>query len=292
MSDLTQLRRFSRVVSRAFRTLDEDYLGRGRPLAASRLLFEIGEDGADVRELRERLGVDSGYLTRLLRRLEAEGLTRRQQGTEDRRVTTVRLTPQGAQELATLNELSDGAAASILNPLTETEREELLEAMRKVARILAGSEVTIDEVDPSSPAAARSLSRYYAELGERFDGGFDAVASAVTPEELSAPEGRFVLATVDGEPVGCGGVRFCESYAEIKRMWVDPSHRGRGIARRILACLEEIALGAGHSVVRLDTNRALREARALYEKLGYREIPRYNDNPYAHHWFEKRLSHR
>lgn len=290
MSDLTQLRSFSRFVSRAFRTLDEDYLGRGRPLAASRLLFEIGENGAEVRELRERLGFDSGYLARLLRRLEAEGLTRRQEGAEDRRVTTVLLTDQGAKELATLNELSDSAAASILKTVTETEREELLEAMRKVARILAGSEVTVAVVDPSSPAAARSLSRYYAELAERFDEGFDADASAVAPEELRPPKGQFVLATLSDEAVGCGGVRFFQEFAEIKRMWVDPSQRGRGIARRMLARLESIAIEAGQNVIRLDTNQALREARRLYEKLGYAEIPRYNDNPYAHHWFEKRFS--
>ena len=72
-------------------------------------------------------------------------------------------------------------------------------------------------------------------------------------------------------------------------MWTAPATRGIGVARRIIATIEATARGAGMKTLRLDTNRALKEAHALYRKLGFQEIARFNDNPYAHHWFQRRL---
>ena len=80
-----------------------------------------------------------------------------------------------------------------------------------------------------------------------------------------------------------------ERIGEIKRMWVAPSARGLGLAHRILQATEELARQAGLQKIQLDTNRSLGEARLLYLKNGYTEIPAYNDNPYAHYWFEKSL---
>ena len=111
---------------------------------------------------------------------------------------------------------------------------------------------------------------------------------------MAAPAGRFVIARIGARPVGCGGlvVRTPDAgpdFAEIKRMWVDRSLRGVGIGFRILDALEGTAREMGQGMVRLDSNRTLTEAHALYRRCGYAKIPRYNDNPYAHFWFEKRL---
>ena len=107
---------------------------------------------------------------------------------------------------------------------------------------------------------------------------------------MKPPHGWFSLARLDGRPVGCGGLaRLGAKTGEIKRVWTAPDARGLGVARRIIAALEATAREAGMTVLRLDTNRALKEAHALYRKLGFVEIARYNDNPYADHWFEKRL---
>ncbi len=111
---------------------------------------------------------------------------------------------------------------------------------------------------------------------------------------MTAPSGRFVVARVEARPVGCGGMvartgAVGPGFAEIKRMWVDSSLRGLGIGYRILDALEDRALELGHDRVRLDSNGALSEAHALYRRCGYLEIERYNDNPYAQLWFEKRL---
>ena len=146
-------------------------------------------------------------------------------------------------------------------------------------------------VDASDPVAVAAMSRYFAELDERFDGGFDP-GDALTADAPSfrAPSGGFLVATADGEPVACGGVqRIDDTTAEIKRMWVSGDMRGRGLGRAMLTELETLAAALGYQRVVLDTNSALTEAIAMYRSGGYAEIERYNDNPYARHWFGRDL---
>ncbi len=98
-----------------------------------------------------------------------------------------------------------------------------------------------------------------------------------------------LIARLDGQPVGCGALKFHGSDpAELKRMWVAPETRGTGLGRRLLLELEQRARDAGAPAIRLETNRTLGEAIALYRKAGYAEVAAFNDEPYAHHWFEKR----
>jgi ribosomal protein S18 acetylase RimI-like enzyme len=107
---------------------------------------------------------------------------------------------------------------------------------------------------------------------------------------MSPPAGLFLMATLHGEAVGCGALKFHPGApAEIKRMWVSSGVRGLGLGRRLLAELEAQAQAHGAGTVRLETNRALGEAIALYRTAGYREVAAFNDEPYAHHWFEKRI---
>lgn len=290
-AQIQQVRRFNRAVTRRIGVLTDDYLGRGRPLAESRLLFEIGGDGADVRELRARLSLDSGYLSRLLRALEAQGLVVVRPSTDDARVRRVTLTRKGQRELDTLDTRSQTLATSLLSPLGAAQRERLIAAMEEVERLLRASAVEIAIADPASADAHVCIDAYLRELDLLFDDGFDASRSvSADPGELVPPRGVFVIARLDGEAVGCGGLKITgPGSGEIKRMWVAPSARGLGIAQRLLEALETHAFDLKLHTLRLDTNRALTAARALYARNGYREIPRYNDNPYADHWFEKRL---
>ncbi len=152
--------------------------------------------------------------------------------------------------------------------------------------------VRIAACDPSHPDARYCLRAYFAELARRFDGGFDpGLSISADDRELSPPAGLFVVATRHGEPAGCGALKFHrDAPAEIKRMWVAPAARGLGLGRRILAELEARAAVHGVRTLRLETNRALAEAIALYRTAGYREVAPFNDEPYAHHWFEKTLA--
>ncbi|MGH8028132.1 MAG: bifunctional helix-turn-helix transcriptional regulator/GNAT family N-acetyltransferase, partial [Pseudoxanthomonas sp.] len=270
--------------------LTDDYLGRGRPLAESRLLFEIGRDGADARDLRARLSLDSGYLSRLLRALETQGLARAQPAPHDARVRRVTLTAKGRREVEALDRDSQVLATSLLAPLGTAQRERLIAAMREVERLMRASAVEVALADPAATEARACIDAYLEELDTRFEGGFDASRSvSADPNELVPPAGAFFVAWLEGRAVGCGGLKVTGSgIGEIKRMWVAPSARGLGIAQRLLDALEAQAVAMKLRTLRLDTNRTLTEARALYARNGYGEIPAYNENPYAHHWFEKR----
>lgn len=149
----------------------------------------------------------------------------------------------------------------------------------------------IETADPAGAEARACLAQYFAELQRRFDTGFDPAASvSANPEELVPPSGWFLIARLDGAAVGCGALKVqAHGAGELKRMWVAPALRGMGIAPRLLAALEAQARAAGLAVLRLDTSRHLPEAKALYLRHGYVEIPAYNDNPYADYWFEKQL---
>ncbi|RAN81945.1 MarR family transcriptional regulator [Bacillus sp. SRB_336] len=289
-AQLQQVRRFNRTVTGRIGVLSDDYLGSGRALGEARLLFEIGRDGANVRDLRARLSLDSGYLSRLLRSLEKQGLATSQRATEDARMRRVTLTPKGRKEWSVLDRHSQELAVSLLAPLGERQRERLLAAMAEVERLLRASSVTIEPADPGTADARLCIEAYFRELQERFETGFDPARSiSASPAELVPPAGLFLLARLDGQPVGCAALKVEGGrVGEIKRMWVALSARGLGIAQRLLDALEEHAIGIGLKVLRLDTNRSLSEARALYARNGYVEIAPYNDNPYADHWYEKR----
>ena len=284
------VRRFNRTVTQRVGALNDSFLARGRPLGHSRVLWEIG-DGAELRELRARLDLDSGYLSRILRSLETDGLATVSTDGDDRRVRRVALTPAGLRERAALDELSDAQASAMLDPLGDRQRVELAGAMATVSRLLEASAITVTIADPASPAVRTSMAAYFDELARRFEAGFDpAVTLPTADEQFRLPAGLVLLATLHDRPVGCVGLKLhAGGVGEVKRLWVSSEVRGLGLARRMLGRIEAEGSSRGIHSLRLDTNRALTEAIALYRALGYREIEAYNDEPYAHHWFEKRI---
>ncbi len=150
--------------------------------------------------------------------------------------------------------------------------------------------LSFEIVHPGGAPARVAIERYFAELDERFHGGFDPAHGGAGRDEIEmlAPHGAFVVVTDGDTVVGCGGVqRIDNRTAEIKRMWIDPTQRGQGLGRRLLDHLEQVARELGRTRVVLDTNEVLTEAVTMYERAGYRPVDRYNENPYAHHWFAK-----
>src|SRR3954447_20320347 len=154
---------------------------------------------------------------------------------------------------------------------------------------MAAAAVELRITDPDDPDAQRCVQAYFAELDLRSGTRYDPSAGVTANrDELVPPAGHFLVAHLDGEAIGCGGVKHPPGRpAEIKRMWVDGSVRGMGLGRRLLAVLEEMAAEAGAPSARLETNRALVEAIAMYRRAGYEEVAPFNDEPFAHHWFEK-----
>ena len=283
---------FNRIVTLRSGAMAESYLGRGRPLGQARLLFEIGAGGRDLKDLRQRLRLDSGYLSRLLASLRRQGLVTVEADPADRRQRRAALTDAGRAEWAAYDDLSDEVARSMAAPLSSDDRARLVAAMGAVRRLLAASALAIAVETPASPDARACVAAYVGELGRRFEAGFDPGNGNPMPDDaaLTPPAGCFLVARLDGRPVGCGALRrLAPGVGEIKRMWVAPEARGLGLSRRLLSALEDQARALGMDRVRLDTNRALTEAQALYRSAGYREIARFNDNPYADLWFEKAL---
>jgi GNAT superfamily N-acetyltransferase len=157
------------------------------------------------------------------------------------------------------------------------------------------TEITLEPIRRDAPEVAELFAPFIREadgpLGVEID--IEAEIAAGPPADLVPPNGVLLLARVDGEPAGLGGVRYLDTdFAEVKSMFVSPPFRGSGLARRILTALETIAVERGCRAIRLDTSAYLTPAVALYRAAGYREVPAYNSNVKADLWFERRLDPR
>ncbi|MEP7047871.1 MAG: bifunctional helix-turn-helix transcriptional regulator/GNAT family N-acetyltransferase [Ilumatobacteraceae bacterium] len=289
---IERVRRFNRLVTQRVGALDDHYLSRQRPLGASRVLWEIGADGCDVRSIRSRLDMDSGYLSRLLRLLESEHLVTIERHPGDQRVRLVRLTAAGCLERAEIDRRSDELAHSLLVSLDDASQQKLLDAMHTVERMLTAGLVDVRVEDPRSAAAKFCIDSYFDEIDERFDEGFDpAVSTLPDAGELVEPYGLLLVARLHDQPVACGGLVFHgDEGTDVKRMWVSATVRGLGLGRRMLSELELHASQHGVTTLRLETNRKLVEAIQLYRSSGYVEVAAFNEERYADHWFEKPLT--
>jgi DNA-binding MarR family transcriptional regulator/GNAT superfamily N-acetyltransferase len=289
MDAAKRVRRFNRAVTSAVGALDASFLGRGRPLGSARVINAIGQGRSDVATLREYLGVETSLMSRLLRGLEDEGLVETVPSAHDARRRVVRLTKGGKSEFRAYEALSNAQAKSIL--ASHTQPEDLLTAMDLVASVLGRDRMMIEETDPRDPAARYCLDAYYMELSRRFEQGFEVSLSRnPVAEQMIRPRGAFLVALSDDLPIGCVGLKGVgDKVAEIKRLWVAPSARCLGLSKRLMEGAENVARELSIKTLRLDTNRALHEAKQLYLKTGWKEIDRFNDDPYADSFFEKHL---
>lgn len=286
---ISRVRRFNRAVTAEVGALDTSFLGRGRPLGAARVLNAIGKGQADVAAIRDTLGLNSGLMSRLLRSLEDEGLIETTPNPQDARRRIAGLTEAGRSEFRAYEALSDAQAKDFLS--RHPEPDALLQAMDLVASALRREHVVLEEKDPRHEDARYCLGQYYGELARRFEKGFD-VSLSRDPDagDMIRPRGVFLVAMSDGLPIGCVGLKGGGGeVAEIKRLWVAPSARGLGLAKRLMAAAEAAARDLSIAVLRLDTNSALPEAQRLYRRSGWREIDRFNDDPYPDTFFEKQL---
>jgi GNAT superfamily N-acetyltransferase len=159
----------------------------------------------------------------------------------------------------------------------------------------APDDICIEAADPAGVDAQAALRRYLAEVASRISGGSTGPEDAQFVEEYRPPGGVFLVVRVGERVRGCGAVRPLApegGLGELKRMWIDPDERGRGLGGRLLDALEDAARSLGYDRLRLDTHEVLVEAIRLYERHGYRRIGRYNDSPDPTHFYEKVLEAR
>lgn len=288
------VRVFNRFYTRLAGVLADEHLGLGLPLGQVRVLFEVGQlEPVEARALQAHLGLDAGYLSKRVAELETTGLIRRAADRADARRKSITLTAKGRRKLAEIDRKSDLAAEQLVRGLDSKARDRVVGAMLELMQLL--DEPVSIAPEPATSAEARAcLHAYYSELQRLFPTGFDVAASvSATPDEVSPPRGEFLLVRAGGRPKGCGAVKTLgPGVGEIKRMWLHPELRGRGVGQRLLAQLEASGRALGHHTLRLDTSSHLPAAIKLYRRSGYREVPAYNDNPYAAHWFEKTLEPR
>ena len=218
---------------------------------------------------------------------------RRSQGL-DRRVRIARLTPAGLYERAVLDRRSDALAASLLAPLRRAQRERLVAAMGDVERLLSAAMVEVDAGRPRRPTRAALPERVLRRARPPIRAGVRPRAEHPRGDDaLRPPAGLLLLATLGDDPIGCGALKFHgHEAAELKRMWVADLPVGSGMGRRLLGELESARLNGGATArTARDEPGAHRGDRPVSLR-GLREVAPFNDEPYAHHWFEKPLSRR
>ncbi len=146
--------------------------------------------------------------------------------------------------------------------------------------------MSILEVTAEDDRLKACQEQYFKEISIRFNQVFDPYAGE--GNAMDKARQWHVVSLDDGNAIGCGSLRdLGKGIAEVKRVWISKDARGQGLAKAIMDWLEDKAGAEGFSAIRLDTNRTLNEAQVMYRKRGYQEINRYNDNPFAHHFFEK-----
>jgi DNA-binding MarR family transcriptional regulator/predicted GNAT family acetyltransferase len=290
LDPIARLRRFNRAVVREAGALDTSFLGRGRPLGAARVLHLVRPEGTDVALIRAKLGLDSGLMSRFLRALEREHLIETATDLADRRRSIARLTAKGEAEVSAYLAIIHAQGSAVL-ARAGSRADEVLAAMDLIATILNCDQVEIRPTDPDAPEALDCMRAYFEELSLRV-AGFDTDAFKLPDpgaESYRPPKGRFLVAWSDELPIACGSFRPIDAAtAEVKRVWVHPSARGQGLARRMMAAIENEARAAGFSGLNLDTNSALTEAVKLYRATGWIEIAPYTCKP-ADTWLGKAL---
>jgi DNA-binding MarR family transcriptional regulator len=288
MESLTsRVRDFNRFYTQRIGVLTDRYLGP-RPLGEARLLYEIGGT-ADLSTVRTRLGLDSGYLSRLLRSLERQGLIELSPHPADARARIATLTALGRQARDELDVRSDELAAGLVDPLTTSQRERLATALDEVQRLLRLAAITIQPVPAASDVGRSCLLAYAEELSRRFPEGYDA-AELTPPEQFTPPTGVLLVAFDGPDGVGCVGLRTLGAgVGEVRHMWVHDRMRRSGLGGRLLRAIESQALELGLPTLRLNTHKALPEAVAMYHATGYDETEAYSDDVHGQLAFVKYL---
>ncbi|HEX8804045.1 MAG TPA: bifunctional helix-turn-helix transcriptional regulator/GNAT family N-acetyltransferase [Acidimicrobiales bacterium] len=278
MTAVATVRSFNRFYTRWVGALAEGLLDSPWSLAEARVLFELAQaDATEVVDLRERLGLDAGYLSRILARLEGAGLVERTRSAADARRSVAGLTAAGRAAFRELDARSAEQIGALLDPLDGTDRRRLVGAMATIRSLLGDGErsggFVLRPLEPGDHGwvVERHGALYAAEHG--WDVSFEALVARIVADYLDgrdpARETAWI-AEVDGERVGCVFcVRHDDETAQLRLLLVDPRARGAGIGARLVDECLRFARRAGYRRIRLWTNDVLAAARRIYQRAGF-----------------------
>ncbi|WP_254452005.1 helix-turn-helix domain-containing GNAT family N-acetyltransferase [Duganella vulcania] len=283
------VRQFNRYYTVHLGLLRGRYLDTDYSLSEGRIMYELSMNpGCTANHLRTKLDLDAGYMSRLLRSLGERGLVHGERSAQDKRATLLSLTDAGQAVIADINRRASAETVRMLGQLGETQRAELLDAMRKVQHILSTPATRVVRATAAELDDARHLLHEY----------FDVINVVLRDDDdairafLNDTSSAMWIAYVDGEAAACVAMRPLQEVAgatECKRLYVADRFRRRGLAEALMQALESHAAQAGYDAVYLDTKDDLHAAIRLYEQLGYERCARYNDNPQATIFMRKRI---
>jgi DNA-binding MarR family transcriptional regulator/GNAT superfamily N-acetyltransferase len=279
MSDpVSDVRAFNRFYTGLIGVLQEGMLSTPYTLTEARLIFELAHgDAVEVVDLRRRLGLDAGYLSRILARFEADGLVRRSRSTMDGRRQVIELTEAGRTVHADLERRSNAQIAELIGSLGEVDQRRLLGAMSTIRELL-GERPPTDVVVLRPPAPGdlgwvvqRHGAIYAREFG--WDESFEALVARVVADYAAGHDPRREaawIAEVDGAPVGCVMcVRHDDTTAQLRLLLVESTARGLGVGSRLVEECLRFARRAGYERIMLWTCDQTVDAHRIYQRMGF-----------------------
>jgi DNA-binding MarR family transcriptional regulator/N-acetylglutamate synthase-like GNAT family acetyltransferase len=272
------VRAFNRFYTNTIGVLREGLLRTPYSLTEARVIFELGQrDATELVELRRRLDIDAGYLSRIVSRFEADGLATRKRSSADGRRQVIRLTSRGRRVYKTLDERSASEVEALLSPLHAEEERRLVGAMRAIQSILEDSpereQFALRSLEPGELGwvVQRHGVLYAREYG--WDDSFEGFVAGIVGDyvhERDVKREQAWIAESDGEPVGCVFcVKKSAKVAQLRLLLVEPSARGMGIGTRLVDRCIEFARRTGYDRLMLWTNDVLDDARRIYERAGF-----------------------
>jgi DNA-binding MarR family transcriptional regulator/GNAT superfamily N-acetyltransferase len=272
------VRAFNRFYTNVIGVLREGLLDSPHSLTEARVIFELAQrEAMELVELRRLLEIDAGYLTRILARLQADGLVNKRRSSKDGRRQVISLTKNGQATFRMLDRRSSKEVASLLDPLGAEKRRRLLTAMDAIQEILEDSSPVAPLIlrEPRAGDYGWVISRHGALYAEEYgwDESFEALVARIVADHVEGRDPKREaawIAELDGEPVGCV---FCcrkeDPVAQLRLLLVEPPARGMGIGTRLVTECVCFARSADYDRITLWTNDVLEDARRIYERADF-----------------------
>jgi DNA-binding MarR family transcriptional regulator/GNAT superfamily N-acetyltransferase len=280
-TQILKMRRFNRFYTNLLGLLDRHLLETEFSLTEARVLYELGEsDACSAKELTQRLNVDPGYLSRILKQFEKKGLAGRARSSEDGRLYPIRLTEKGQETLRWLSERSDGQSHALIEKLNAAQRMDLTDSMERIQRYLSGGEnppvMIRHDLRPGDAGALIQMHGWIYDKEHGYNHVFEGYVCKTFYEFLTAydpAKDRIWFAECDGKMVGAIAiVAHPDGVAQLRWFLLHPDFRGLGVGRRLMDEALRFAKACGYQKLFLITTDNQATAIRMYEKAGFQKV--------------------